>query len=222
MNDNLRKLLKLFGLFLLFYAITLPLWLGVKSTYQQIVTVPMFKAAGWVYDIKLVEAHTQGDNIIMTAKNRYPSIGFNGKDRSVVFDVALDIDAITFNLPMTLALLLSIVLTYAGSRKQRRDQIFNGMTLLVGLHFITMFVIALSLIVSTTLSNDDLMFYMQHAYLPQELLINLGSLLSNYAARFEPFLIALFVWWRMQRNEEEETIAEEVEKKKSEFHYPEL
>jgi len=94
--------------------------------------------------------------------------------------------------------------------------------LLVGLHFITMFVIALSLIVSTTLSNDDLMFYMQHAYLPQELLINLGSLLSNYAARFEPFLIALFVWWRMQRNEEEETIAEEVEKKKSEFHYPEL
>jgi len=54
---NLRKVAKLFGFFLLFYAVTLPLWLGVKTVYQQIVTVPMFKAAGWVYDIRLVEAH---------------------------------------------------------------------------------------------------------------------------------------------------------------------
>ncbi len=202
-NMNLRKIAKLFGLFLLFYAITLPLWLGVKTTYQQIVTVPMFKAAGWVYDIRLVEAHTEVENIIMTATNRYPSIGFDGKDRSVVFDTSLDIDAITFNLPMTLALLLSIVLTYASSVQQKKDQIFNGMALLIGLHFLTMFVVSLSLIVSTALGNKDLMFYLQHAYLPQELLINLGSLLSGYAARFEPFLIALFVWWRMQSNDDE-------------------
>ena len=199
--------------FLLFYAISLPLWLGVKTTYQQIVTVPMFKAAGWVYDIRLVEAHTEAENIIMTATNRYPSIGFDGKDRSVVFDTALDIDAITFNLPMTLALLLAIVLTYASSTKQKKDQIFNGMALLIGLHFLTMYVVSLSLIVSTALGNKDLMSYLQHAYLPQELLINLGSLLSSYAARFEPFLIALFVWWRMQSNDDEIAVIEEKEEK---------
>jgi len=214
---NLRKIAKLFGLFLLFYAITLPLWLGVKTTYQYIVTVPMFKAAGWVYDIRLVEAHTEVENIIMTATNRYPSIGFNGKDRSVVFDISLDIDAITFNLPMTLALLLSIVLTYASSRKQKQNQILNGMALLIGLHFLTMFVVSLSLIVSTALGNEDLKFYLLHAYLPQDLLINLGSLLSSYAARFEPFLIALFVWWRMQSSS-----ITVVEKKEKKLEYPEM
>jgi hypothetical protein len=218
---NLRKVAKLFGLFLLFYAVTLPLWLGVKTVYQQIVTVPMFKAAGWVYDIRLVEAHTEGDNIIMTATNRYPSIGLDGNDRSVVFDTALDIDAITFNLPMTLALLLSIVLVYAGSRKQKQDQIFNGMFLLVGLHFLTMFVISLSLIVSTALGNDDLMFYLKHAWMPQELLVNLGSLLSSYAARFEPFLIALFVWWRMQSGTEKEE-GEDKGPLRQEMTYPEM
>jgi len=116
---------------------------------------------------------------------------------------------------------ISIVLVYAGSRKQKQDQIFNGMFLLVGLHFLTMFVISLSLIVSTALGNDDLMFYLKHAWMPQELLINLGSLLSSYAARFEPFLIALFVWWRMQSGTEKEE-GEDKGPLRQEMTYPEM
>ena len=204
MNTKLptRKLLKLFGFFLLFYAIALPLWLGLKAPYQNIVDTVSFKAAGWLYDIRLVNTQVQPDGTtVMTATNRYASIGLDGKDKKVVFDAMLDIDAITFNVPMTLALILAIVTVMGTTRKEKFDAVFNGMALLVALHFLTMFIISLSIIISTTDQSEDLAFYLQHKWMPKELLINLGSLLSSYAARFEPFLISVFVWWQLSMRE---------------------
>lgn len=195
---NARKLLKLFGLFLLFYAASLALWLWLKGPYQNVVNTVCFKAAGWTYDVKLLDTHLQDDGTtVMTATNRYVSLDLGGKDRKVVFDILLDIDAITFNVPMTLALLLSIVIVLEGKRK--KEEIFNGMMLLVMLHFVTMYVVSISLILSTAEQSKDLRFYLQGAWMPKELLLNIGSLLSHYAARFEPFLIAVFVWWRMNK-----------------------
>lgn len=193
-----RKLLKLFGFFLLFYAIVLPLWLGLKAPYQQVVNTVAFKTAGWFYDIKLLHTQLQPDGTtVMTAANRYTSIGYGGKDNNVIFDALLDIDAITFNVPMTLALVLAILTVMPTSRKEKFDAMLNAMVLLVLLHFITMVVISLSIIISTTDQSQNLALYLQHKWMPKELLVNLGSLLSAYAARFEPFLIALFVWWQL-------------------------
>ena len=205
---NRRSLLKLFGFFLLFYALALPLWLGLKTPYQNIVNTVSFKAAAWVYDIKLLHSQIQSDGkTVMTATNRYISV-LDGKDNGVVFDALLDIDAITFNVPMTLALILAIVTVMNASRKERLDAVFNGMILLIVLHFLTMFVISLSIIIGTTEQSKALAFYLQHKWMPKELLINLGSLLSSYAARFEPFLIAIFVWWQLntQKTSQEETL----------------
>lgn len=200
-----RKLLKLFGFFLLFYAAALPLWLGLKAPYQNIVNIVSFKAAGWVYDIRLTQTQVQPDGTtIMTATNRYATVSLDGKDNRVVFDALLDIDAVTFNVPMTLALILSIVTVLGAGRKERFDAVFNGMALLIALHFLTMFVISLSIILATAEQSTALAFYLQHKWMPRELLVNLGSLLSSYAARFEPFLIAVFVWWTLSMKKEGE------------------
>ena len=196
-----RKLLQLFGLFLLFYALALPLWLGLKAPYQQVVNTVAFKTAGWLYDIRLMQSKTLPDGTtVMTATNRYASVGFDGKDNRVVFDANLDIDAITFNVPMTLALVLAIVTVMGAGRKEKWDALINASALLVILHFLTMFVISLSIIISTADQSEGLAFYLQHKWMPRELLVNLGSLLSSYAARFEPFLIAVFVWWQLGRD----------------------
>ncbi len=204
MNTRLpaRELLKLFGFFLLFYALFLPLWLGLKAPYQNVVNTLSFKAAGRLYDIKLIGTKVLPDGTtVMTATNRYASVGLDGRDKKVVFDAILDIDAITFNVPMTLALILAIATVMGTTRKEKIDAVVNGMVLLVALHFLTMFVISLSIIIGTTDQSKDLAFYLQHKWMPKELLINLGSLLSSYAARFEPFLISVFVWWQLSMRE---------------------
>lgn len=206
-----RKLLKLFGFFLLFYALSLPLWLGLKAPYQKVVNTVAFKTAAWLYDIRLLKTQLQPDGTtVMTATNRYASVNLEGKDNRVVFDAILDIDAITFNVPMTLALVLAIVTVLGASKKERFDAIINAMALLVALHFLTMIVVSLSVIIGTTEQSPALAFYLQHKWMPRELLVNLGSLLSAYAARFEPFLIALFVWWQLnlKKEVEEETPVE--------------
>ncbi|GEM_PF-2518902 len=200
-----RKLLKLFGLFLLFYAVTLPLWLGLKAPYQNVVNTVSFKAAAWLYDMKLLKTAIRPDGTtVMTVTNRYASVGLDGKDKRVVFDASLDIGAITFNVPMTLALVLAIVTVMGASRKEKIDALVNAAALLVLLHFLTMFVISLSIIVGTAGQSKDLAFYLAHKWMPRELLVNLGSLLSSYAARFEPFLIAVFVWWQLNLKKEPE------------------
>lgn len=215
-----RKLLKLFGFFLLFYAIVLPLWLGLKAPYQQVVNTVAFKTAGWCYDIKLLHSQLQPDGTtVMTAANRYASVGYGGKDTSVVFDALLDIDAITFNVPMTLALVLAILAVMQTTRKEKFDALFNASALLIGLHFLTMFIISLSIIINTADQSENLALYLQHKWMPKTLLVNLGSLLSAYAARFEPFLIALFVWWQLSLRDSREDV-EAIEEKKDEPELP--
>lgn len=205
-------LLKLFGFFLLFYALTLALWLNFKPPYQSIVNTLAFKGAGWLYDIKLNQTKMLPDGTtVMEATNRFASIGLDGKDNSVIFDVILDIGAVTFNVPMTLALLLAIVTVLGTGNKTRFEVIFNGMTLLVGLHLLTMFVISLSLILGAAEQSPRLSFYLQHSWMPRDFLVNLGTLLSTYASRFEPFLIALFVWWQLSVHHKPETSAVETE-----------
>ena len=205
-------LLKLFGFFLLFYALTLALWLNFKPPYQSIVNTLAFKGAGWLYDIKLNQTKMLPDGTtVMEATNRFASIGLDGKDNSVIFDVILDIGAVTFNVPMTLALLLAIVTVLGTGNKTRFEVIFNGMTLLVGLHLLTMFVISLSLILGAAEQSPRLSFYLQHSWMPRDFLVNLGTLLSTYASRFEPFLIALFVWWQLSVHHKPETSAVKTE-----------
>ncbi len=209
-----RKLLKLFGFFLLFYAIVLPLWLSLKAPYQQVVNTIAFKTAGWCYDIKLLHSRLQPDGTtVMTAANRYTAVGYGGKDNNVIFDALLDIDAITFNVPMTLALVLAILAVMKTTRKEKFDALFNASALLIGLHFLTMFIITLSIIISTADQSENLALYLQHKWMPKALLVNVGTLLSAYAARFEPFLIALFVWWQLgfkENNNEEKKQAKRI------------
>ncbi len=207
MNTKTLNLLKLFGFFLLFYAIALPIWLGVKAPYQNVINTTSFLTSSWIYDIKMLQIHRQDDGTtIVTATNRYSTIGLDGKSDRVIFDILLDIDAITFNVPMTLALLLAIVSTLKSRRSEKIDAIVTGMALLAALHFVTMFVVCISLYIGTMEHSKDLAIYLQDKHLPKELLINLGSLLSSYAARFEPFLIAIFIWWKLSLKEDLEAV----------------
>ncbi len=195
---------KLFGFFLLFYLICLAMWLSLKAPYQSVINTVAFKTSAWIYDIKMLNIEQLSDQTtLITATNSYASIDLDGKDSRVVFDITLDIDAITFNVPMTLALLLAIITTLKTTKKQKVDALINGMALLAALHFVTMFIVCISLIIGVAEQSDALSTYLQHRWMPRELLINLGSFLSSYAARFEPFLIAVLIWWSIKSKEEQ-------------------
>lgn len=193
---NRQSVIRLFSGFLILYALLLPAWLQVKSLYQPVVNVTAFRAA-WCYDLRILNARVLQDGTTqLRAANRYVLLKVSGDDEPIVFDVILDSDAVMFNVPMTLALLLSIVLM--RHRNNRGVNVVSGMLALTLLHLITMLIVSFSTIIGVAVASKALAHYLQHAWMPEELLFNLGSLLSHYAARFEPFLIAVFVWSRSQ------------------------
>jgi len=107
-------------------------------------------------------------------------------------------EAVTFNVPMTLALLLAIVLSAKLSKEQRWDILSTGVLLLFLLHLISMATFALCVIEQTQQINPYVHFYLTQHWMPGDYICSIKDFLVNYAARFEPFLIGLYAWWRVK------------------------
>lgn len=208
----IRQSLRLFGVFLLCYAFTLPLWLGLKGHYQQLGAAWMFEAAGSVYDMKVQSHGLEGRELLFSVRNAKPSMDTMNKERGFIFDASLDVNAITFNVPMTLSLMLSMVFVFRRTKRvDSVDVLLNGMLALFVLHLLTFFIVSLSVLIGTAEQSDDIMYYLRDAWLPQEFIINFGTMLSSYAARFEPFVIALYVWYQLQKPEPKRSGTEGLE-----------
>lgn len=210
-QNPIRQILKLFGLFLLFYALSLPLWLGMKDLYQELTAPMMFNLAGWVYDLQVSPPQMHEGILLFSVKNKYVLIDQHFKDIGFIFDVQLQVDAITFNVPMTLALMLALVFGYNKREEiKRADLVTNGLLALLLLHLVTFFIVSVSLIFSTVELAENVSYYFKDSFMPREFVVNLGSLLSTYAARFEPFLIALYVWYQLKSAPKAEEVPEEA------------
>ncbi len=194
---ELKSALRLFGVFILAYAVILPSWLLVKDGYNRFATESAFRVAAWKYDLHVTHSTMNGREMTFTLSNTIPMMGPKGMMAPFEIDLSLDIESVTFNVPMTLSLLCALLLTFTTLQKAALRASIIGLGALLGLHLLTLSVIAASLFAGTTTSNPVLHFYFSRFFLPIELLENLGMLLNSYAARFEPFLIAVLVWWQL-------------------------
>ncbi len=205
---NRSSVLKLFGLFVLAYAIFLPSWLVLKNPYNRFVTELSFRAAAWKYDLHVTQSTMHGREITFSISNSTPILGPRGMMAPFVMDLSLDVESVTFNVPMTLSLLTALIFTFGGARREKIRLALIGMGALVALHLVTLSVIAVSLFAGTTETSPLLQFYLSRFTLPVTLLENLGMLLNSYAARFEPFLIAILLWWRFEAEQNNHAPAE--------------
>ncbi|MBN2896018.1 MAG: hypothetical protein JXK05_09045 [Campylobacterales bacterium] len=197
---ELKSTLRLFGVFILAYALILPSWLLVKEGYNRLITESAFRAAAWKYDLHVTHAAMKNREMTFTLSNTIAMMGPKGMMTPFEIDLSLDVESVTFNVPMTLALLCALIVTFATLRKTALRASLIGLGALLALHLLTLSVIAASLFAGTTTSNPMLHFYFSRFFLPIELLENLGMLLNSYAARFEPFLIAVLVWWQLHNS----------------------
>jgi len=122
----------------------------------------------------------------------------SGKRRDFTFEVTIDMEAITFNLPMTLALLIAIVAIFGA---KRWEIVAYGLGLLLMLHLISIALFILCTLTQISKANPYLAFYLGRHYLADGFLCALKDFLINYAARFEPFLIALYAWVAIRRHQ---------------------
>ncbi len=203
---NRSSVLKLFGFFVLAYAIFLPSWLLIKDSYNRTVTELSFRGAAWKYDLHVTHSSMNGRDITFSISNSTPILGPKGMMKPFIIDLSLDVESVTFNVPMTLSLITALILTFGGTGREKLRLALLGMGALLTLHLITLSVIAASLFAGTTETSPLMQFYLSRFALPVTFLENLGMLLNSYAARFEPFLIAILIWWQLSSKVSEETV----------------
>jgi hypothetical protein len=208
---NSKTVLKFFAIFIIAYAIFLPSWLVVKNPYNRAITEVAFAISSWKYDLHVSESKMVGREMTFSVSNSIPILGARGKSQNFIIDLSFDIESVTFNIPMTLSLLSALILSFGLSLKENLRLTLIGMGALLALHVITLIVISISLFAGATESAAIVHFYLSRFSLPINLLENLGMILNSYAARFEPFLIAILVWWQLQiqqqSREKEDTLA---------------
>ncbi len=193
-----NKIVKILFFFLLSFALILPVWLQINSYYSHFITNITFHAAALKYEFNITKTAVQGKQITFTIKNKTPIKDFREIERVIDADITLDTSSITFNVPMTLALLLALTLSFNGSIKAKSYLLLKSMGLLLLLHVITILIISVSTLIQSAYSSPLMQFYLNRFYLPQEFIFNLASILNSYASRFEPFLLAIFTWWMLQ------------------------
>jgi len=195
---NSKIVLKFFAIFIIAYAIFLPSWLVIKNPYNRAITEVAFAISTWKYDLHVSESKMSGREMTFSISNTIPILGAQGKSQNFIIDLSFDIESVTFNMPMTFSLITALIISFGSSWRENIRLSLIGLSALLALHVITLVVISTSLFAGATQSAMIVHFYLSRFTLPIDLLENLGMILNSYAARFEPFLIAILVWWQLQ------------------------
>jgi hypothetical protein len=201
---NSKTILKFFAIFIVAYALFLPSWLFIKNPYNRAITESAFAISSWKYDLHVSHSEMSGRELLFSVSNTTPILGENGKSRDFIIDLSFDIESVTFNVPMTLSLIMALIFTFGHSLKENIRLLLIGLGALLTLHIVTLIVISTSLFAGAMSSSPVVHFYLSRFYMPEAILENLGMILNSYAARFEPFLIAILVWWQLSLKAEDD------------------
>ncbi len=161
----------------------------------------MFALSAKYYDLAIIDSKVEKNEIVFTIKNAVPLRDIQGNARDFTMDMALDMEAVTFNIPMTISILLAIILSAKILPKERWEIFYTGFLLLFMLHMFSMLLLSFCTIKEIANINPYIHYYLHKHYLANEFVCAMKDFLINYAARFEPFLIAFFAWYEVQRKE---------------------
>jgi hypothetical protein len=127
----------------------------------------------------------------------------NGKDRQMVMnlDMYKNTSIITTNTPMSIALFLALVLTYAQSWRRKFVLFVEGMLFLLLLHFVSNLATAMEHYFEFIRRYAVyIQPYLDRFWIPSnETLTMLRFFFNTFMSRFEPFLLAIFIWFALQR-----------------------
>ncbi len=193
------RLLKVGIFFLLFLFPAIFGWIHIKTYYNYFITNSMFALSAKYYDLAIIDSKVEKNEIVFTIKNALPLRDIQGNARDFTMDMTLDMEAVTFNIPMTISILLAIILSVKISPKERWEIFYTGFLLLFMLHMLSMLLLSLCTIKEIANINPYIHYYLHKHMVANAVVCAIKDFLINYAARFEPFLIAFFAWYEVQR-----------------------
>ena len=189
-----NSILKITFTFLLLFAPILGGWIYTKKYYNFFVTSFPFYLVANYYKLTPIKNSIKGKDIIFTIKNSIPLLDINGKSHNFSLDISIDMEAVTFNTPLTLSILLAIILIAKVPRQKKWEIFFTGIALLFLLHITSMLLFTLCIIKAMTTLNPYIHYYIHQHFIAGEMLCAIKDFLIHYASRFEPFLIAFYAW----------------------------
>ena len=195
------RYLKIVLLFIVVYAITLSMYLSVKELYNQgIIKTSTYMSCFW-YNLHVTQEKINGTKVTFEVENGEEIRDFYGDLLHFSFQLELDGRTIFFNMPLTMALLFSIVIVVSADALTALRALLVGVFTLILLHVVTFVVIIMSTFASVASEGRGLAHaYLNDYYLPDTLLYHLATFLNSYAVYFEPFIIGFVTYMYLKKS----------------------
>ena len=179
------------SVFLISYLLILVLWIQVKPYYGKILSM-----AG----AELATGHTKSQVEYITQEKDYTNIQFTRPVMTtkgmgdIVFDIKLSVSNYTFNVPLTFALAAGL---YIYFRWKPRYLLEAGI-ILVFVHLLYIFSFcSLELLKNLTHSQGGIVYGIRLPSKGEQFFFQfLWEFTDNMVIRFEPFLVAIYLWLR--------------------------
>ncbi len=180
------------GLFFAVYLGTLLLWIGVKSYYGTVLAHIGSRPAGWTAGARVEEVQP-GSETARVAFSRPVLIRGGMADFQVELDIS--VSRYSFNVPLTFALIAALFPFY----RWRPRTLLEAAGILVFIHLT--FIYFLCTLELFKLFTQARVIRPPPGWL-QYLLQFLWAFTDNLVIRFEPFLVAVYLWLRNPRRSE--------------------
>ncbi len=173
------------GLFIVSYTVFLLLWVQVKSYYGMGVNKAGVYAASLVHDMQ-VEDFEQGREVGQITLSKPVSTSRGLSD--LLLDIKISVSNYSFNVPLTLALIVSLYPIFRWGKLP----ILEALCILIGMHFMYVFSYC-NYHVYKNLVQVNVVTYSSVTHFLIEFL---WMFMDNMVIRFEPFLVAVYLWIR--------------------------
>ncbi|MDZ7761353.1 MAG: exosortase H-associated membrane protein [Desulfovermiculus sp.] len=180
-----RKLALAVLVFIVAYALFLAAWIQIKPFYGRSITQASGSLASWVMKADLEEVTQHKDKTQLT-------IAKPVQDRlragDLVLDLQLSVAAYSFNVPLTLALMVGLYPLFQWKKRS----LLEAVLILVATHM---------LFVSSYLLLRQYVAFGQAGLISPSPVLKfslefLWTFTDNLIVRFEPFLLAIYLWLR--------------------------
>jgi hypothetical protein len=190
LNLNKSTIIKIIGIFLIAYFISLFLWILVKDRYCYMTAFITSKIVAGLKDAKMED---------ITVENGIVQVTFSPLDKTVVMLVTVPIHTdYTFNAPLTIGIMASLYL-FIRNRKRAYTEV---VLILLMVHLLYVFSHEMKELTELFMNKGIEKINKPEAYFYQFLWVFTRSMII----RFEPFLIGFYMYMRFaQRSSEKQS-----------------
>lgn len=181
---SINQILKTVFIFIVSYSVFLILWIQVKDHYGYGMTLTASKVIASIKDLE-IDAIDQDDERVEVTFTPYKI------NKDILIDIAVKTNTYTFNSPLTLAIMSSLILFI----RKRLRAYAEAISLLLIVHML--FIMSFELKeLSTVFMNMKLEPVSQTRIFVYQFL---WSFTDNMVIRFEPFLIGFYLFVRFRK-----------------------